>query len=74
MSQSGTHATESQKRKRGEKSRHILVEGDDDTVDIVTFKDVMAKMPRGLVKKRVEVPLRPAEDLPRTLAADIEKN
>jgi hypothetical protein len=40
-----------------------LVEDDDETIDIVTFKEVETDTPGGRITKRIEVPLRPKPEL-----------
>lgn len=39
-----------------------MVEGDDQSIDIVTYEDVTVHTTRGPVTKRVLVPVRPLED------------
>jgi hypothetical protein len=51
----------SRKRKRG-KRKNLIIEGDDDTIDLVTFEEIIKDTPGGPVRKRVEVPLRPYPD------------
>jgi hypothetical protein len=50
--------TPSKKRKRG-KNKNVWIEDDDDTIDIVTVKEVTVNTSVGPVKKLLEVPLRP---------------
>jgi hypothetical protein len=49
---------DSRKHKRG-KYKHMLIDGDDDTVDIVTFEEVKMDSSWGAKTQRIEVPLPP---------------
>jgi hypothetical protein len=74
MSQPAIQPVQPRKRKRGQKSSHMLIEGDDQSIDIVTFKDLTTNTPRGQVKKRIEVPLRPLKGSPRMSTVDMDEN
>jgi len=53
----------SRKCKQGKNPfKNALIEGDNDSIDIVTFKEVTIDILGGPVKKIVEVPLRPIAD------------
>ena len=58
MNKQKNPTSSSRKRKRG-KYKNTLIEGEDDAIDIVTFKEVKINTPAGKVTQRVEIPLWP---------------